>query len=114
LGESTPGLAVLLPLLFLTGMAISPALIILQNLVDVAAPPARTNEGQAWLSTSLTTGAGAGTAVAGALVDAAGVPWSFAAAGSAALMASAMAARLRRRHVRQTWPPTPSTLRSRP
>lgn len=114
LGESTPALAVLLPLLFLAGMAISPTLIILQNLVDVAAPRARTNEGQAWLSTSVTTGAGAGTAVAGALVDAAGVPWSFAAAGSAALVASATAARLSRRHARQTWPTAPSTLRSRP
>lgn len=106
LGESTPPLPVLLPLLFLTGTAISPTLIILQNLVDVAAPTARANEGQAWLSTSVTTGAGAGTAVAGAVVDVLGVPWSFAVAGSAALVASATAARLRRKHTKSTWPPT--------
>jgi predicted MFS family arabinose efflux permease len=108
-GESTPALPVLLPLLFLTGLAISPTLIILQNLVDVAAPAARTNEGQAWLSTSVTTGAGVGTAGAGFLVDLGGVPWAFAAAGSAALVAAAMAGRLRRRHSRSTWPPAPST-----
>lgn len=110
LAQPEPPLLALLPLLFLTGMAIAPTLIILQNLVDVAAPPARTNEGQAWLSTSITTGAGAGTALAGALVDAAGVSWSFAAAGSAALTASVAAAVLRRRHTRRTWPPPYSTL----
>ncbi len=105
LGESTPALLLLLPLLFFTGLAISPTLIILQNLVDVATPSARVNEGQSWLATSITTGAGAGTAVAGALVDAAGASWSFAAAGSAALLTSMIAGHLSRRHHRRTWPP---------
>ena len=87
-------------------MGISPTLIILQNLIDVAAPAARVNEGQSWLSTSITTGAGAGTAIAGALIDAAGIAWSFAAAGTAAVTASALAAILRRRHGRRHRPPT--------
>jgi predicted MFS family arabinose efflux permease len=104
LGAFTPALWVLLPLLFLTGMGISPTLIILQNLIDVGAPATRVNEGQSWLATSITTGAGAGTAIAGTLIDAAGIPWSFAAAGSAAVTASALAALLRRRHNRY-WPP---------
>lgn len=106
LGAFTPALWVLLPLLFLTGMGISPTLIILQNLIDVAAPAARVNEGQSWLATSITTGAGAGTAIAGALIDAAGISWSFAAAGSAAITASALAALLRLRHSRR-YPPPP-------
>lgn len=105
LGESTPALMLLLPLLFFTGLAISPTLIILQNLVDIASPSARVNEGQSWLATSITTGAGVGTAVAGALVDAAGAAWSFAAAGLAALVTAMMAGRLSRQHHRRTWPP---------
>ena len=112
LAVSTPALWVLLPLLFLTGMGISPTLIILQNLIDVAAPAARVNEGQSWLATSITTGAGAGTAIAGALIDAAGIPWSFAAAGSAAVTASALAALLRWRHGRHWPPPNDATNRS--
>ncbi len=109
LRESRPALLVLLPLLYLTGLAISPTLIILQNLVDLAAPAARSSEGQAWLSTSVTTGAGAGTAVAGALIDVGGAPWGFATAGIAALVAASFAAWLRGRHTRSAWPPQPTT-----
>ncbi|KQX69401.1 MFS transporter [Angustibacter sp. Root456] len=109
IGESSPALLVLLPLLYLTGLAISPTLIILQNLVDLAAPAARSSEGQAWLSTSVTTGAGAGTAAAGALIDLGGAPWGFATAGLAALVAASFAAGLRGRHARSTWPPQPTT-----
>jgi MFS family permease len=104
LGGATPTLAVLSPLLFFTGMSISPTLIILQNLVDEAAPAGRTNEGQAWLATSVTTGVGVGTAAAGILVDIAGVPWSFAGAGCAALASAATAGVLRGRHARRVWP----------
>lgn len=109
LKESSPALLVLLPMLYLTGLAISPTLIILQNLVDLAAPAARSSEGQAWLSTSVTTGAGAGTAAAGALIDLGGAPWGFATAGAAALLAASFAAGLRGRHTRSTWPPQPLT-----
>jgi len=108
LGESTPSLAVLSPLLFLTGMSIAPTLIILQNLVDEAAPTRRMNEGQAWLSTSVTTGVGVGTAASGILIDVAGVPWSFAGAGCAALAAAGMAGVLRGRHARRVWPSRPT------
>lgn len=38
------------------GLAIAPALIMLQNLVDLFTPANRRNEAQAWLSTSSTTG----------------------------------------------------------
>ncbi len=75
-----PPLWSLLPLLFLAGLAIAPALIMLQHLVDRSAPTGRSNEAQAWLSTSNTAGGAAGTAAAGLLIDAHGVPISFGAA----------------------------------
>lgn len=91
LAAGRPSLAVLLPLLFLAGLAISPSLIIQQNLVDALSPAGRTNEAQAWLSTAITTGAAGGTAVAGVLIDAVGVSASFtgavAAVAGAALVA---------------------------
>lgn len=72
-----PPLWTLLPLLFVAGLAIAPSLIIQQNLVDQFAPAGRVNEAQAWLSTSITTGAAAGMAAAGALIDGLGVAASF-------------------------------------
>ena len=95
--ETAPGLALLMPVLFLSGVAISPTLIILQHLVDATTPKRRINEGQAWLSTSITAGGGLGTAAAGVLIDLAGVSWSVLAAGAAALTGSVMALLLKRR-----------------
>ena len=67
-----PSLAVLLPLLVLTGLSIAPAVIIVGNLVDEQAPRSRLSEAQAWLATAYTAGGAGGTAVAGLLVDAGG------------------------------------------
>jgi MFS family permease len=92
-----PPLWSLLPLLFLAGLAIAPALIMLQHLVDRSAPGGRSNEAQAWLSTSNTAGGAAGTAAAGLLIDAHGVPVSFGAAVLALLGSSALALAARRR-----------------
>lgn len=92
-----PPLWSLLPLLFLAGLAIAPALIMMQHLVDRSAPDGRGNEAQAWLSTSNTAGAAAGTAAAGLLIDAHGVPVSFGAAVLAVLGSCALAVAARRR-----------------
>lgn len=81
----------LLPLLFLIGLTIAPNLIIQQNLVDRLAPVGRVSEAQAWLSTSLTTGSAAGTAAAGALIQAVGVTASFSAAAAALAVAVVVA-----------------------
>lgn len=89
--RTNPGLVLLMPVLFLSGMAISPTMIILQHLVDATAPKQRTNEGQAWLATSITTGAGLGTAAAGAVIDLTGVSASLLGASAAALTGSALA-----------------------
>lgn len=65
----TPALAPLAVLLFIAGVFIAPGLIAVTNLVDALAPRSRLSEAQAWVSTTYTAGAGAGTAVAGLLVD---------------------------------------------
>jgi len=96
LATGTSNLPVLLPVLFLTGLTIAPTLIMQQALLDQLVPPARLNEAQAFLSASNTAGAALGTAVAGVVIDVAGLPWSF---GGAALGvgAAALVARLSRR-----------------
>jgi MFS family permease len=68
----SPSLAVLMPLLVLTGLSIAPSVIIVGNLVDEQSPRSRLSEAQSWLSTSYTAGGAGGTAVAGLLVDAGG------------------------------------------
>lgn len=84
-----PTLAMLMPLLFLAGLSIAPTLIMTQNLVDALSPPSRVNEGQAWLTTGITTGAAVGTGVAGLVIDAVGVPGSFGTAAAATGLAAA-------------------------
>jgi predicted MFS family arabinose efflux permease len=83
-----PPLVVLLPILFVAGLSISPTIIMCQNLIDVLAPPERLNEAQAWMSSGITTGAAAGTAVAGVVIDAVGVPGSFGNAAAATALAA--------------------------
>ena len=82
---------VLLPVLFLTGLTIAPTLIMQQALLDHLAPADRLNEAQAFLSASNTTGAALGTAIAGIVIDAAGLPWSFAGAALGVLFAAGVA-----------------------
>jgi MFS family permease len=96
LATGTTQLVVLLPVLFLTGLTIAPTLIMQQALLDQLVPPARLNEAQAFLSASNTAGAALGTAVAGVVIDVAGLSWSF---GGAALgvAVAALVARLSRR-----------------
>ncbi|GAA4984034.1 MFS transporter [Kineococcus glutinatus] len=91
--SAEPALGVLLPVLFCTGLFISPNLIIVGALVDDLAPAHRVNEAQAWLSTGVTAGAAVGNALAGVLIEADGPMRSFAAA-SAAVRAAALRALL--------------------
>jgi MFS family permease len=86
-------LLVLLPLLFFTGLTIAPTLIMQQQLLDHLAPAHRLNEAQAFLSASNTTGAAVGTAIAGIVIDTAGLPWSFGGAALGALFAAGVALR---------------------
>jgi predicted MFS family arabinose efflux permease len=82
---------IVLPLLFVTGGTIAPTLIMQQALLDHLAPSHRLNEAQSFLSASNTTGAAAGTALAGILIDFHGLDWSFGGAAIAAGLAALMA-----------------------
>ena len=79
---------VLFPLLVVTGATVAPTLIMQQSLLDHLAPAQRLNEAQAFLSAANTTGAAAGTAVAGVLIDARGLGLSFGGAAVAVLLAA--------------------------
>jgi MFS family permease len=90
-------LPVLLPVLFLTGLTIAPVLIMQQTLLDHLAPPQRLNEAQSFLAAANTTGAAVGTAIAGIVIDLAGLSWSFAGAAAGVFLAAGIAFRDRRR-----------------
>jgi predicted MFS family arabinose efflux permease len=77
-------LSLLVPLLVVHGAMVAPALAVLYALVP-ANVPGRLTEAFAWLSTALVGGIAIGTTVAGAAVDALGVPAGFALSALAAL-----------------------------
>ena len=85
-----------MPVLFLTGLTIAPTLVMQQSLLDHVTPLHRLNEAQAFLGSANTTGAAIGTAIAGFLIDYAGIVASF---GGAAVFAgcAALTALLSRR-----------------
>jgi MFS family permease len=82
-----PSLLLLLPLLFLTGLCVSPTTIVLANLIDRHGPTGRLSEAQSWLGTSFTTGIALGTTLAGVAVDAGGASLAFLVATAAATTA---------------------------
>ena len=81
----------LFPVLVITGASIAPTLIMQQSLLDHLAPAHRLNEAQAFLSASNTTGAAAGTALAGVMIDFFGLGVSFAGAAVGAALAALIA-----------------------
>jgi MFS family permease len=92
-----PPLWALLPFLFLAGLSIAPSLIMQQNLLDGLSPPHRINEAQALLTAAGTSGAAAGTAIAGILIDAGGPRVSFGGAAIAIGLAATVALLSQRR-----------------
>ncbi|HEY5788745.1 MAG TPA: hypothetical protein VIT65_28645, partial [Microlunatus sp.] len=62
-----------------------------QALLDHLAPAHRLNEAQAFLSAATTTGAAAGTAIAGFVIDGWGLTASFGGAAAGAALAAAIA-----------------------
>ncbi|MGK5112386.1 MULTISPECIES: MFS transporter [unclassified Geodermatophilus] len=86
---------------FLAGLAIAPVLVSGTSLVESRVPRAALTEALSWTTTGLTLGVTAGSALAGAAVDAWGAETAFAvpatAAALAALVALAGAPLLRRR-----------------
>jgi MFS family permease len=91
LGLGLATLPIILPVLFLTGLTIAPVLIMQQTLLDRISPAHRLNEAQALLSAANTTGAAVGTAIAGVVIELAGVSWSFAGAAVGVVVAAGIA-----------------------
>jgi len=96
-------LLVLVPIVFLAGLAIAPVLVSGMSLVESRVPRSGLTEGLAWTSTGLGVGVTLGSALAGRAVDAWGAQTSFAvpalAAAAVGLFALAGAALLRPRAV---------------
>ncbi|WP_448626380.1 MFS transporter [Geodermatophilus sp. URMC 64] len=106
-------LAVLLPAAFLSGLSIAPVLVSGTSLVESRVPRAALTEALSWTTTGLTLGVTAGSAVAGAAVDAWGAETAFAvpalAAGLAGVLALAGAPLLRPRTADPVPEPLPAT-----
>lgn len=83
LAPSIPTMAVAV---FITGLAISPGMIVSNLFVEQIAPPNKLTEAFAWLGSALATGAAFGSIIAGYLVDQVGIrgaQWSVVAGGVA-------------------------------
>jgi MFS family permease len=84
-----PGLGVLTVVIFCSGLAISPTFIAGFSLIEQQAPAERRTEGMAWLTSAISVGVAAGSAVAGHLVDAGGARSGYVLAAGCGAAASA-------------------------
>lgn len=87
---------VLAPLAFLAGLMIAPALTAVSLLVTQYAPARYATEAFTWMSTCVVSGVGAGMAVGGQLIEAAGPPAAFASAAVATVLAALVSLTLQR------------------
>jgi MFS family permease len=84
-----PGFASLFAVIIVAGMSISPTLIAGYGLIERQAPPERRTEGMTWLSSAISVGVAAGSALAGHLIDTYGARAGYllaAACGAAAVL----------------------------
>ena len=93
---AAPSVPALIPLLLPTGIFIAPTIASGGQLIGVLAPPGMTAEAYAWGPTAIVVGAAAGSAVAGALVEASGWQAAVLAASAGALLGAAIGAARRR------------------
>jgi MFS family permease len=84
----TDSLTLLVPLAFVAGLAIAPVLVSGMSLVESRVPRSALTEALTWVVTGLTLGVTAGSALAGAAVDAWGAETAFAVPASAAALAA--------------------------
>ena len=84
-----PGLAVLTVVIFCSGLAISPTFIAGFSLIGQQAPAERRTEGMAWLTSAISVGVAAGSAVAGHVIDAGGARSGYVLAAGCGAAASA-------------------------
>jgi predicted MFS family arabinose efflux permease len=83
-----PGLAALAPVMFVSGVVLSPMLINAFSLVEQQARPGRLTEGMAWLTSAMAVGTAVGSAAAGQVIDAGGARWGYALAAACAVGAA--------------------------
>jgi predicted MFS family arabinose efflux permease len=83
-----PNLAVLAVVIYLSGMTIAPTLIAGFSLLEEQAPPGRSTEAMAWLSTGISVGVACGSAATGFVLDAFGPRWGYAFAGACGVTAA--------------------------
>jgi MFS family permease len=84
-----PELAVLTVVIFCSGLAISPTFIAGFSLIEQQAPAERRTEGMAWLTSAISVGVAAGSAVAGHLIDTGGARSGYVLAAGCGAAASA-------------------------
>ena len=72
-----PGLLALGAVVLVAGLAISPTLIAAYAILEGQAPQHRRTEAMAWLSSTVSVGVAAGSAIAGHIIDAHGARWGF-------------------------------------
>lgn len=86
----------MVPLAFVAGLAIAPAMSGAMLLVSRHAPPAYVTEAFTWSATAIVTGVGVGMAAGGALIEHYGAKSAFVLAMSGALVAAILSLALRR------------------
>jgi len=72
-----PGLIPLAAVMLASGLVLSPMLISGFSLVEEQAVPGRLTEAMAWLTSAISVGTAAGSAVAGQVIDAGGARWGY-------------------------------------
>lgn len=72
-----PGLIPLAAVMLASGLVLSPMLITGFSLVEQQAVPGRLTEALAWLTSAISVGTAAGSAVAGQVIDAGGARWGY-------------------------------------
>jgi predicted MFS family arabinose efflux permease len=106
-------LASAFPLMFLSGVALAPAVSVLYTLLDSVAPRGTATDATGWVLTAFVVGASAGTGVAGAAVAASGADAGIAIAVAGAILAAFVAwvgqGSLRRRGAPLTPGPEPAS-----
>jgi MFS family permease len=72
-----PGLAPLAVVILVAGLPLSPMLITGFSIIEQQAPAERLTEGMAWLTSAISVGTAAGSAIAGQLIDGYGARWGY-------------------------------------
>jgi MFS family permease len=85
-----PNLQLLAVVIFVCGMTVAPTSVTGFSILEATLRPGRVTEGMAWLSTSASVGAAAGSAATGFILDAFGPRWGYVTAAGYGVAALAL------------------------